>query len=370
LLDQQFFANSEHKNYLTKHFVLFHADSQNEAGRELYKEFYVKSTPQVICLLPDGNEVDRISGFDGDNEEYMGKLKDVLEGKNTILNLTIKLEESPDDVKTAAEVVNRYIDLYAFEKTAEFNEIILNNEEKAKSVFVPYGENKSEISAYEYGRFVASYIDWKNVETFLKDFPESSLRSRAIGILGWILRKDKDNQEILDYFALLYKKNPSEPAVLNSLINYYAGLNENSADGIKYIKALKRSDNELTNKNLLENCAKIYLKNDLVEAAIDIYGNDYSSLKIEEKDADALNAYAWFWALKVENLDDALLAGQKAVEIDPENNNIWDTLSMVYWKMKRYEEAIKAEEKALEIVGGESDYYQKQIDAIRKDMQG
>ena len=39
----------------------------------------------------------------------------------------------------------------------------------------------------------------------------------------------------------------------------------------------------------------------------------------------ALNGYAWFWALEEKNLKSALNAQLKAVEVDPDDDNLYDT---------------------------------------------
>ena len=67
------------------------------------------------------------------------------------------------------------------------------------------------------------------------------------------------------------------------------------------------------------------------------------------------------------NLESALKASKRSVELSNSANH-WDTLSMVYWKMGEYENAIEAEEKALKKTGGTSASYKQRIEEIKKDM--
>jgi len=61
-------------------------------------------------------------------------------------------------------------------------------------------------------------------------------------------------------------------------------------------------------------------------------------------------------------------AAKKSIELK-NDHNYWDTLSMVYWKMGKYQEAIEAEEKALQLAGGKNEGYEKQISDIKAEME-
>ena len=79
--------------------------------------------------------------------------------------------------------------------------------------------------------------------------------------------------------------------------------------------------------------------------------------------SSALNSYAWRMAEIDTNLKDALLKARKAVVLtadDPERQaGIIDTEAEVLWKMKRFEEAIEAIERAITI-DPDNQYYQDQ----------
>ena len=70
-------------------------------------------------------------------------------------------------------------------------------------------------------------------------------------------------------------------------------------------------------------------------------------------DLGALNSYAWRMAELEKNLEDALLKARKAVVLAAEDPSqqagIIDTEAEVLWKLKRYDEAIEAIERAIAI---------------------
>lgn len=103
------------------------------------------------------------------------------------------------------------------------------------------------------------------------------------------------------------------------------------------------------------------------ERASKVYGEDFGKTLLAGDDYAAMNEWAWFWALKEKYLQTALLVAQTAVEGDPTGNK-WDTLSMVYWKLSRYEEAIEAEEEGMRLDPGNRAKYEARIEEIRADM--
>ena len=69
-------------------------------------------------------------------------------------------------------------------------------------------------------------------------------------------------------------------------------------------------------------------------------------------DSNVLNSYAWRMAELEINLEDALVKVQKAIVLtinDPSQANIIDTEAEIYWKLKRFDDAINSIDRALSI---------------------
>lgn len=82
-------------------------------------------------------------------------------------------------------------------------------------------------------------------------------------------------------------------------------------------------------------------------------------------DAGMLNSLAWFTAIHDLYLDQALEAAALAVELEPENANILDTLAEVYFRLGRVEEAIATMQRALDLEP-EDAYLQGQLSRFRQ----
>jgi len=103
------------------------------------------------------------------------------------------------------------------------------------------------------------------------------------------------------------------------------------------------------------------------DQALEVFGPEFAA---ENKDnASMLNSYAWFWASQGENLESALDAAKKSVQLQGAYYN-WDTLATVYQSMKKPEEALEAEEKAYETADDQiKARYKAKIDQIKKEIE-
>jgi tetratricopeptide (TPR) repeat protein len=93
--------------------------------------------------------------------------------------------------------------------------------------------------------------------------------------------------------------------------------------------------------------AGIYAKLQKPDKALAIYGPEYA--KKNWGDQMALSSYAAFWNRQGTNLDSAAEAARRSVELTPDYYNNF-TLAQVLFKLKKYDEALKAAEKAVELV--------------------
>jgi tetratricopeptide (TPR) repeat protein len=110
--------------------------------------------------------------------------------------------------------------------------------------------------------------------------------------------------------------------------------------------------------------AQNYVKLGKEDKALKIFGPQYATK--HQDDATVLNSYAMFWATQGKNLESALDAAKKSVELQEAYYN-WDTLAPVYQKMDKLEDALKAEVKAHELADDQiKARYETKIKQIKK----
>ena len=93
--------------------------------------------------------------------------------------------------------------------------------------------------------------------------------------------------------------------------------------------------------------AGLYVKLKKMDQALAIYGPDFA--KKNWGDQNVLVSYANFWNRQSSNIESALGAVRRSVELKPDYYNYF-TLGQILFKQKSYDEALKAAEKAVELV--------------------
>jgi tetratricopeptide (TPR) repeat protein len=137
--------------------------------------------------------------------------------------------------------------------------------------------------------------------------------------------------------------------------------NEDSAVAMAELAYKLQPDNAY----ILRQLATAYIKTNKEDKALAVFGPDY--VKASAGDPNSLNGYASFWSGQGKNLESAVEAAKKAVELKPKTNYYWSTLSDVYLKLKNYPEALTAAEKAVELTEGPYQARMKQkVEAVKK----
>jgi len=149
---------------------------------------------------------------------------------------------------------------------------------------------------------------------------------------------------------------------LISYANFWMDNNDNKESAVAMAETALKLEPE--NSYILQQVAGIYIKADKEAKALILFGPAYAKKNAAE--ANNLYGYARFWASQGKNLNDALAAAKKSVELRPGSYYIWSTLGTVYHKMKNYPEAIKATEKAIELAPDSvKETYKKDLDKIK-----
>lgn len=352
---------------MKQHFVSVLLDNSIEEDRDLFKKFSIRGTPTVIVLTPEGEEVDRFIGYGGNPEETKTDLERMAKGENTLLSIRQALEKNPDDLALLAKAIRKFQDNYLFDDVSATAKQILKQGDLARDMAVPYGVHDEPVSVYSYAKLALTIDDPDMIPSFVDEFSDTPLKGYMFDILGRHLRRSPDKQQILSIYNKILRKYPDDHTPLKDIVRNLSRDNENAVLAIPYAeKLVKILGNEAEAGDRM-NCARVFLAGGNDKQALAVYGPDFAETLIAAKKYYRAEWLCLDVGITRENLESALNAANRAIAFKPGNDNIWDTLSMVYWKMGNHEEAIRAEEKALELNPGAAPYKER-IEKIREDM--
>jgi tetratricopeptide (TPR) repeat protein len=404
---------------------MFRAISQEADGQAMFKKFAIHATPTVLLLADDGSEIDWAVGYDPPAENFQEMLEKMIGGIETYKSLTAAYAKNPKDIATIFKLAQKWSDRYDDAKSQEKYKELLALDPDGKMGTTEY--QKEKVSYTQYAEFNlgsgALGIQPPNpapLLAFVKKYPESAIVKNAYrGLSGYFGRR-APKEEAAKFFEEYTARYPQDPMALGAYVRRIIQNKDNLDRGLQL--ALKAVDLSMDSGKLgaLQNLAQVYLlkgdkakaaetaeqilklgsagaammipampagstpppipptadmstmnaarifvQADKLDRALEVYGPEYLAKNIDK--ARAVSAYATFWAGQNNNLESALEAAKKAVELTPDAYNSWNTLSQINLKLKKFDEALKAAEKAVETAPSEQlkNIFRKQIDQIK-----
>ncbi len=116
------------------------------------------------------------------------------------------------------------------------------------------------------------------------------------------------------------------------------------------------AENPEYGKEAFRSLSRHYQKTEKIDDLLSLYNQ---LLPKNQDDTSFLNGYAWFCAEQEVELEKAVVAAKRAVEVSEEDPGILDTLAEVYYKMGKQNEAVSTIDKALS-QQPDDEYLQKQ----------
>ena len=128
------------------------------------KEYFLfVSNPTVLILYSDGEEADRLLGYDKNPDKYRKKLEDIINCVNYIGSFEKKYYERPDDPMRAYNLAMEYYNRLRWKEAIPFFEKVINNE-KSKTMKIKTSKRSLETSIYKR----ASYLN-RQIKGIVRD---------------------------------------------------------------------------------------------------------------------------------------------------------------------------------------------------------
>ena len=360
-----------------ENFIPFRAAEGSEDYAKLRNKYEIRGLPKEAIVDKTGKVVDKIGNFDSP-DDFFERVKKSLKGTDTLAGLQEEYENNPENLLPALKLAIKYNDIYNRAKAIELLDNVLKKSDELKNIDLQYGTENEKVNGYEYAKFLHGRATYRSrgskipeFEEFIKEFPKSRFYEEAYVALANFYKNYQDDEDRAEEFInSALKKFPENGRLPDYFVEFGIRTGRNLEKAEEITKGWIRKTPE--NIYAYRYAAQVYLKQGYDEKAFNVFGDDYCKIHIYPKPDDRnkaslLNTYAWFWAPIGKNLKSAEKASKKSLEIRPEAHGYWDTLSMIYWKMKKYDKAIEAEEKALSL-NPDQKAYKDQIEAIKKDI--
>jgi tetratricopeptide (TPR) repeat protein len=165
--------------------------------------------------------------------------------------------------------------------------------------------------------------------------------------LGEFYLAKGDKAKVADVFGKDYADGQVQNLGYNLIA--YAGFWAAKGENLEHAMAMAETALKLAPENayFIQQTAGLYVKAGKEDKAMALFGPKWAEVKMT--DASALYSYSSFWARQGKNLDSALVAAKKAVELKPAQYYQWANLGDILGKTGDKAGAIAAYQKAIEL---------------------
>jgi tetratricopeptide (TPR) repeat protein len=203
---------------------------KTDDGKNFREAFNVYGFPTVVFLSPQGGEIDRISGFDGDKDTYMAIIQDYAAGRNTVGDLMQIYSNDTLNIQANYKLAMKYINRWESAKAQKYLTNVLSLDPDDNNGF-------REESQLHKAIFEARYQDEKDPQsliTFLKQSENKDFLEQGYYHLRFFYRNAKDT---INYFKTL-EQALSEFQTNTALMNEYAWAVFKNGLADKYLRGI------------------------------------------------------------------------------------------------------------------------------------
>ncbi len=231
-------------------------------GAEIARKFNIQGVPQMVFINKDEEEMDRIIGFLSP-EDFIPRVQDILDNKNTVPDLKAKLEKDPDNREVLQMLAGKYEEM--------------GNSREAKELYTKlleaYPDDKSEdINHARYYLALDKFYNGDNasIQKFIMEFPDSRYVYDAYLAVSRYYSAVKDTTNEIRVLSEWAEKFPDDAGALNAYAWRMSEFNTNLEDALKKAKHAVEllKDDPSAQANVIDTEAELLWKLGRIEEAV------------------------------------------------------------------------------------------------------
>ncbi|HUI63959.1 MAG TPA: thioredoxin family protein [Bacteroidota bacterium] len=208
-LDRNTYTNARVAAFVSENVVPIKIDAEKGEGISIAKKYTVSGYPTILLINTDGEEIDRIVGYQPP-EPFLKSLTDYVHGVNTLSQLKVDVQKNPSDARARYMLAAKYGARNDVEQAAEHYAKLLDLD---KSNTLGHNDEAEYVLAL---RAMRQKQSMDPVEAFADKYPDSPLAKNAMMMLLVNATRTGDAEGAKHSFERYAAKYPSDAATMNN----------------------------------------------------------------------------------------------------------------------------------------------------------
>jgi tetratricopeptide (TPR) repeat protein len=192
----------------SEQFISIKINAGEEPGKEIAERYNINGVPQMVFVNNNEDEIDRIIGYRKPND-FIVQVQDILDGNNTLPDLTDRLANDPDNNDLLSALAGKYVEMGNDNGATELYEKLLVNSP---------GNVSEEINGARYYLAMKKFYegDKAPIESFIKAYPSSEYVYEAYSKVSRFYASEKDMENEVIVLTEWSNKYPDDYSALNA----------------------------------------------------------------------------------------------------------------------------------------------------------
>jgi len=208
------FKTKDFADYINVNYVTLKLDGNTDLGRKLRNQWLVPGYPTMVLFTANGEEIDRIVGFNGKKDEYFQLVRDYTNGNNTLKDLLSQVKTGAENAQLNFDIANKFSDRGNDEQALIYFEKVLALEpDHGSDMYLEAEYNVAESKAY-------NEDDPAYLQHYAKNCTNEHLKYYAYSSLTRFFRLKKDQANVISTYEEALTELPDNTSMMNSYAWY------------------------------------------------------------------------------------------------------------------------------------------------------